>query len=149
VTSRLHVDATTPMSDPQPFLWPVRVYYEDTDAGGVVYYANYLKFIERARTEWLRAAGYEQTDLAQQYGVVFVVRSAAIDYLKPARFNDTLHVTVELIKVGAGHIDLLQRVMREDELIAKAAVKVACVGLRTLRPVRIPHSLATRIRTRV
>ena len=149
MTSRLHVDATTPVCDPQPFLWPVRVYYEDTDAGGVVYYANYLKFIERARTEWLRAEGYEQTDLAQRYGVVFVVRSAAIDYLKPARFNDTLHVTVELIKVGAGHIDLLQRVMREDELIAKAAVKVACVGLRTLRPVRIPQCLATRIRTRV
>jgi acyl-CoA thioester hydrolase len=149
VTSPTRVADTTAISESQPFLWPVRVYYEDTDAGGVVYYANYLKFIERARTEWLRAEGYEQTDLAQQHGIVFVVRSAAIDYLKPARFNDTLHVTVELIKVGAGHIDLLQRVMREDELIAKASVKVACVGMRTLRPVRIPQSLATRIRTRV
>jgi acyl-CoA thioester hydrolase len=131
----------------EPFIWPVRVYYEDTDAGGIVYYANYLKFIERARTEWLRARGYEQTDLAQQHRAVFVVRSAAIDFLKPARFNDSLQVSVELIKVGAGHIDLVQRVMRGDELIARAVVKIACVGLHTMRPVRIPQTLATRIRT--
>ena len=131
----------------EPFIWPVRVYYEDTDAGGVVYYANYLKFAERARTEWLRAGGYEQTDLAGQHGIVFVVRSAAIDYLKPARFNDTLRVSVELIKVGAGQIDLVQRVIRNDDLLAKAAVKIACVGLTTMRPIRIPKALATRIRT--
>ena len=132
----------------EPFVWPVRVYYEDTDAGGVVYYANYLKFIERARTEWLRAQGYEQTDLAQQHRALFLVRSIAIDYLKPARFNDSLQVTVELIKVGAGHIDLVQRVIRGDELIASALVKIACVGLHTMRPMRIPRPLATRIRTR-
>lgn len=131
-----------------PFLWPVRVYYEDTDAGGVVYYANYLKFIERARTEWLRAEGFEQTDLANLHGVAFVVRSASIDYLKPARFNDSLQVSVELIKVGAGHIDVFQRVTRQDELLATAVIKVACVGLATMRPVRIPQPLATRIRTR-
>ena len=131
----------------EPFSWPVRVYYEDTDAAGVVYYANYLKFVERARTEWLRALGYEQTGLAEAHGVVFVVRSAAIDYLVPARFNDGLRVTVELIKVGAGQIDLVQRVLRGEELLARAAVKVACVGLRTFRPVRIPQPLATRIRT--
>jgi acyl-CoA thioester hydrolase len=133
----------------EPFSWPVRVYYEDTDAGGVVYYANYLKFAERARTEWLRMHGYEQTDLAQQHGVIFVVRSLTIDYLKPARFNDTLQVSVELIKVGAGQIDLAQRVTRGDDLIARAAVKVVCVGLSSMRPTRIPQSLATRIRTRV
>jgi acyl-CoA thioester hydrolase len=134
-------------SPPQPFFWPVRVYYEDTDAGGVVYYANYLKFTERARTEWLRALGFEQTDLAQTHGVIFVVRSIAMDYLKPARFNDSLQVSVELIKVGAGQIDLIQRVLRNDDLIATASVKIACVGLATLRPVRMPPSLATRIRT--
>ena len=128
-------------------MWPVRVYYEDTDAGGVVYYANYLRFMERARTEWLRSLGYEQSDLAERHGVVFVVRSAAIDYLRPARFNDILQVSVELIKVGAGHIDVVQHVTRDAELIAEAAVKVACVGLRTMRPVRIPQPLATRIRT--
>lgn len=131
----------------KPFLWLVRVYYEDTDAAGVVYYANYLRFMERARTEWLRSIGYEQSDLAERHGVIFVVRSAAIDYLRPARFNDTLQVSVELIKVGAGHIDVVQHVTRDSELIAEAAVKVACVGLRTMRPVRIPQPLATRIRT--
>ena len=127
----------------------MRVYYEDTDAAGVVYYANYLKFTERARTEWLRALGFEQTDLAARHRVVFVVRSAAIDYLVPARFNDELQVTVELIKVGAGQIDLIQRVLRGDELLARAAVKVVCVGLPAMRPVRIPQVLATIIRTRI
>jgi acyl-CoA thioester hydrolase len=131
------------------FVWPVRVYYEDTDAAGVVYYANYLKFMERARTEWLRAAGYDQRALAAQHGVAFVVRSASIDYLKPARFDDCLQVTVELTRVGAGHIELSQRVMREEAELATAAVKVACVGSRTMRPVRIPQPLATRIRTRI
>jgi acyl-CoA thioester hydrolase len=131
----------------EPFFWPVRVYYEDTDAGGVVYYANYFKFTERARTEWLRALGFEQTDLAANDGVIFVVRSTAIDYLKPARFNDSLQVSVELIKVGAGQIDLVQRVIRNDDLLAKASVKIACVGLTTMRPIRIPKPLATRIRT--
>jgi len=111
-----------------------------------VYYANYLKFTERARTEWLRALGFEQTDLAQQLGVAFVVRSAAIDYLMPARFNDSLQVTVELIKVGAGQIELVQRVLRGDDLLATVTVNVACVRLATMRATRIPQPLATRIR---
>lgn len=130
----------------EPFVWPVRVYYEDTDAAGVVYYANYLRFLERARTEWLRALGYEQTNLADQLGVAFIVRSVTIDFVKPARFNDGLRVTVELIKVGAGQIEVFQRVLRGDELLAKAGVKVVCVGVRTLRPLRIPQPLATTIR---
>ena len=142
-----HLAAGAPQ--PEPFIWPVRVYYEDTDAGGVVYYANYLKFIERARTEWLRSCGFEQTDLAHEHGVVFVVRSVAIDYVKPARFNDGLQVTVELIKVGAGQIDLVQRVIRNDDLLAKAAVKIACVALTTMRPVRLPKALAAKIRTAI
>ena len=74
----------------QPFRWPVRVYYEDTDSAGVVYYANYLRYLERARSEWLRALGFEQTDLATQHRIVFVVRALSIEYLKPARFNDEL-----------------------------------------------------------
>ena len=131
----------------EPFAWPVRVYYEDTDAGGVVYYANYLKFTERARTEWLRALGFEQTDLAQREKIAFVVRSAAIEFLLPARFNDGLLVTVELIKVGAGQIELVQRVLRGDELLATATVRVVCVRLPTMRPVRLPEPLATKIRT--
>jgi acyl-CoA thioester hydrolase len=149
VKSETALDRATSGLQREAFIWPVRVYYEDTDTGGVVYYANYLKFMERARTEWLRAEGFEQTDLAQAHGIAFVVRSAAIDYLRPARFNDSLQVTVELIKVGAGHIDLFQRVIREDELLASATIKVACVGLVTMRPVRIPQILATRIRTRI
>lgn len=126
----------------------MRVYYEDTDAAGVVYYANYLRFMERARTEWLRAIGFEQTELARHEGIAFVVRSAAIDYLKPAAFNDGLQVTVELIKVGAGQIDVAQRVLRGDALLARATIKIVCVELRTMRPVRMPRLLATRIRTR-
>ena len=123
----------------------MRVYHEDTDAGGVVYYANYLKFTERARTEWLRACGFEQTELAREHSVMFVVRSVAIDYLKPARFNDALQVTVELIKVGAGQIDVVQRVMREGEELATAAVKIVCVKLGTMRPTRLPRTVAMKI----
>ena len=129
----------------QPFAWPVRVYYEDTDAGGVVYYANYLKFAERARTEWLRALGFEQTDLAEVHGVVFVVRAFAIEYVKPARFDDALRVTVELIKVGAGQIDLFQRVIRDDEALATAQVKIVCVKLQTMRPTRLPAAVSAKL----
>jgi acyl-CoA thioester hydrolase len=138
------IGGETPRS--RAFVWPVRVYYEDTDAAGVVYYANYLKFMERARTEWLRSVGFEQTRLAGEHGIAFVVTSLSIDYLAPARFDDSLQVTVELIKVGAGLIRLNQRVLRGEEVLATGAVKVACVSLRTLRPVRMPQPLATRIR---
>jgi len=136
-------------ADAARFVWPVRVYWEDTDAGGIVYYANYMKFMERARTEWLRSLGVEQSALAEQHGVAFVVRSMVIDYLKAGRFDDELQVSVELSAVGAGQIDLVQRVLRGEELLATAAVKIACVGLRTVRPTRIPQPLATRIRTRI
>jgi acyl-CoA thioester hydrolase len=124
----------------------VRVYYEDTDTAGVVYYANYLKYMERARTEWLRKNGFEQTDLAREHGIVFVVRSVNLEYLLPARFDDELRVTVELINVGAGQIDLVQRVLRGDALLVTAAVKLACVARATMRATRIPRPLATRIR---
>ena len=130
----------------QPFEWPVRVYYEDTDAAGVVYYANYLKFMERARTEWLRALGFEQTQIAERHGVVFVVRSLEIEYVRASRFNDTLRVSVELIKVGAGHIDLAQRVMKDDELIAGGKVKIVCVEARSFRVMRIPQPLAIKMK---
>jgi len=129
---------------PQPFFWPIRVYYEDTDSGGVVYYANYLRFLERARTEWLRAAGFEQDELAARHRVVFVVRSVKIEYLKPSFFNDTLQVSVELVKVGASQILVAQRVVRGDETLVAAEVQLACVNAGTLKPVRIPKAIITR-----
>ena len=121
----------------------MRVYYEDTDLGGVVYYANYLKFLERARTEWLRALGVEQTVLAAEHRVIFVVRSITLEYLKPAAFNDELAVTVELEETGAAQIRLRQRVTRGTEELATARVRIACVNTATFRPVRIPGSLSS------
>jgi acyl-CoA thioester hydrolase len=123
----------------------VRVYYEDTDLGGVVYHANYLKFLERARTEWLRALGVEQTALAAEYRVIFVVRSIALEYLRPAAFNDELVVTVELEETGAGQILLLQRITRGAEELATARVRIACVDTASFRPVRIPEPLTDKI----
>lgn len=129
----------------QPFSWPVRVYYEDTDSGGVVYYANYLRFLERARTEWLRASGFEQTALAQEHGVVFVVTALSIEYRRPARFNDVLAVTVEPAELGASRIVLLQRILREANEIAAASVRLACVNTVTFKPARIPGPIAEKM----
>ena len=119
------------------FHWATRIYYEDTDSGGVVYHANYLKFMERARTEWLRAAGFEQKALAGEHHVMFVVREVRIEYLKPALFDDLLDVSVELREMGRSSIALVQAVQR-GELLARAEVKLVCVDARTFRPARIP-----------
>jgi len=129
----------------QPFSWPVRVYYEDTDLGGVVYYANYLKYLERARTEWLRAAGFEQSALAAVHHVVFIVRSIALDYLKPARYDDRLEITVEPGETGASRIALGQAVRRGPETLVTARVEIACVNTATFRPVRIPGPVIAKI----
>ena len=129
----------------QSFYWPVRVYYEDTDSGGVVYYANYLKFLERARTEWLRARGFEQTALAAVHEVMFIVRSIALDYRKPARFNDELEVTVEPQEIGASRIELHQVVRHGKEDLVTAQVEIACVNTATFRPVRIPEPVIAKI----
>jgi acyl-CoA thioester hydrolase len=132
---------------PQDFFFPVRVYYEDTDAGGMVYYANYLKFMERTRTEWLRAAGFEQTALLNDHHVIFVVRSVAIQYLKPALFNDLLRVSVQPLRVGRSQIDVHQAVLRARplpeaaEVLATAEIKVVCVNGESFKPVRIPGAL--------
>lgn len=125
------------------FVWPVRVYYEDTDAGGVVYYANYLKFLERARTEFLRSRGFEQDALRERAGVLFAVRSLAIDYHRPARFNDQLEVITELAQIGRASIRFDQRVSRTlpqvapDELCT-AHVQVACLDAERFKPRPIP-----------
>lgn len=126
---------------PQPFHWPIRVYYQDTDAGGVVFYANYLGFMERARTEWLRALGFEQPEMAAADRVLFVVRAVHIEYLRPSRFNDNLQVTVEVVNVGGSRIRFLQQVLRGSEEIARAKVEVVCVSTDTFRPARMPDGL--------
>ncbi len=122
---------------PDTFSFPVRVYYEDTDSGGVVYYANYLKFLERARTEWLRAAGFELPELLRDHNVIFVVRSVAIEYLRPAQFNDELTVTVHMEKLGRSTIEVFQTVERDARLI-EASVKIVCVDGTSFKPVSIP-----------
>jgi len=123
------------------FVWPVRVYWEDTDAGGVVYYANYLKFMERARSEWLRALGFEQDVLRDEAGVVFVVRRVEIDYLSPARFNEQLEVSVRLHEMGRASLSVRQELMRGSTRLAEAVVTLACVDAVRFKPVKIPEPL--------
>jgi acyl-CoA thioester hydrolase len=122
------------------YLYPVRVYYEDTDAGGVVYYANYLKFAERARTEMLRRLGVEQERLRLETGLVFVVRRAALDYLLSARLDDDLVVVSRLAGIGAATLDLDQEVRRADRTLVRLAVQIAAIG-RNGRPLRLPPAL--------
>lgn len=123
------------------FHWPVRVYWEDTDAGGVVYYANYLKFMERARSEWLRAFGFEQDVLRDEAGVVFVVRRVTIDYLSPARFNDQLDVSVGLHETGRASLSVRQELMRGSDCLARADVTLACVDAANFKPVKMPATI--------
>jgi len=130
------------------FHWPLRVYYEDTDAAGVVYYANYLKFFERARTEWLRAAGFEQTALRDEYGVVFVVRALAVEYALPAQFDDALAVSVTVNAVRGSVIELAQTVCRDGVALVTAAVKIVCVNTPSFKPVRIPQSIVEKLAVR-
>ncbi len=126
----------------------MRVYYEDTDAAGVVFYANYLKFMERARTEWLRSLGFEQTTLFHDHNVVFVVRALAIEYLRPALFNDTLEVTVALKTARGGLIEVAQTIRRGAHTLVTAAVKIACVNTRSFKPVRIPKPILEKLAVR-
>jgi acyl-CoA thioester hydrolase len=129
------------------FLWPIRVYYEDTDAGGVVYHSNYLKYLERARSEWLRALGFEQDRLMSDEQVVFAVRSVAIDYLKPARFNDELRVRTRVGKLGTASIDFEQRIERADGLAVSAAkVTVVCIDMQAFRPRALPVNIQLAIK---
>ena len=123
------------------FVWPVRVYCEGTDAGGVVYYANYLKFMERARSEWLRGFGFEQDVLREEACVVFVVRRVEIDYLSPARFNEQLEVSVTLHEMGRASLSVRQELMRGSTRLAEAVVTLACVDAVRFKPVKIPEPL--------
>lgn len=128
------------------FSWPVRVYYEDTDAGGIVYYANYLKFFERARTEWLRATGIGQQALIDEHGAGFVVRSVQIDYHAAARLDDELLLTLSITKLGRASVLFSQQALRGQQLLASAHVKVGCVDLTSLRARAIPDDAAAKMR---
>lgn len=125
-----------------PFSHAQRVYWEDTDAGGVVFYANYLKFFERARTEWLRAAGHSQQRLREETGAIFVVAETSVRYLRPARLDDLLDVTVNVLEAGAATLLIAQTALRSGTPLAQGTIRIACVDARTLRPRRIPIALA-------
>jgi acyl-CoA thioester hydrolase len=120
------------------FSWPVRVYYEDTDTGGVVYYANYLKFFERARTEWLRSMGVGQQRLRDETGAMFVVLSTDVRYLKPARLDDEVAVSVVVREARSASMSIDQEAWRGDELLATGNIRIGCVDAGTFRPRRIP-----------
>ena len=144
-------------SKQKEFSWPVRVYYEDTDSGGVVYYANYLKFMERARTELLRSIGYQQDQLQQELGIIFAVHSVNIQYRKPARFNDELNVVTSISALGKASISFKQSVYLEsashgDEsvnsssgLLSEADIKIACLNAKKFTTQSIPASIIKKI----
>jgi len=135
------------------FSWPIRVYYEDTDSGGVVYYANYLKFMERARTELLRSVGYEQDQLQQELGIIFAVHSANIQYKKPARFNDELKVITSIASLGKASIHFKQSIYLQashhvdavNELLSEAEIKIACLNVEKFTPQSIPTTIIEKI----
>lgn len=129
------------MSEPRIFSWPVRVYFQDTDAGGVVYHASYVNFMERARTEWLRTQGYSNAGLMKEFGVLFVVRSMKLDYLKPALLDDMLEVTATIKEVGRSRLNMLQTVRRDDELLTEGEVHLVCVSRESFKPVSVPEAL--------
>ncbi len=123
------------------FSWPVRVYYEDTDSGGVVYYANYLKFMERARTEYLRSLGFEQDELARQ-GLIFAVHRAEVDYIKPARFNNALTVTAEITLRKKVSLTFAQEVQNDKgEPCSRGIIKIVCLDNESFKPRPIPEAI--------
>ncbi|MBI5041194.1 MAG: tol-pal system-associated acyl-CoA thioesterase [Gammaproteobacteria bacterium] len=127
------------------FRWPVRVYYEDTDSGGVVYYANYLKFMERARTEWLRSLGFEQDRLVRDAGIVFAVTEAELRFLRPGRFNDALTVTARIVERRRASLRFAQAVYRENELLCEGSVRIASLDAARFSPRPIPEALLREI----
>lgn len=136
----------TAQTNTDSFVFPLRVYYEDTDAGGVVYHSNYLNFFERCRTEWLSHLGYEQDELKAERHLIFVVRSVNINYLKPALFNQQLMVTAEVIEQGGSSLKLEQKVLHdpgagEIETLVQGSVSLVCVDARKFKPTRIPDDI--------
>jgi acyl-CoA thioester hydrolase len=123
------------------FAFPVRVYWEDTDAGGIVFYANYLKFFERARTEWLRAAGVEQHALREETGLMFVVADTRLRYVAPARLDDLLTITVTPEPAGRASLVVRQQALRGDTLLCEGEIRIGCVRAADLKPQRLPDSV--------
>jgi len=128
------------------FIWPVRVYYEDTDAGGIVFYANYLKFFERARTEWLRALGVQQQALLDANNTAFVVKNVTLDYHAAARLDDELTIRTSVEKLGHASVQFLQQAWCGDTLLNTASVTVCCVDIETMRPRPMPDHVAAKMR---
>lgn len=132
----------------QIYTLPVRVYFQDTDAGGVVYHASYVNFMERARTEWLRDRyGYSNAGLMSEFGVAFVVRKLVLDYLKPALLDDMLTVSAQVKELGRSRVTLLQSVLRGEELLVEAEVHLVCVTMSNFKPVGIPDALRDQWKT--
>ncbi|BCK86639.1 acyl-CoA thioesterase YbgC [Sideroxyarcus emersonii] len=129
------------MSKHKVFSWPVRIYFQDTDAGGVTYHASYVNFMERSRTEWLRTFGYSNAGLMQELGMVFVVRSLKLDYLKPALLDDLVAVTSSIKEVGRSRVTVSQQILRGEELLAEGEVHLVCVDMKTFKPVSVPDVL--------
>ena len=123
------------------FRFTLRVYWEDTDAGGVVFFANYLKFFERARTEWLRTLGFGQERLRLDTGAIFVVADTSVRYLSPARLDDLLELTVRVADAGRASMTIAQQAWRGDELLAQGSIRIGCVDAGTFKPRRIPNEL--------
>jgi len=129
------------------FSLPIRVYYQDTDAGGVVYHSTHLNFMERARYEWLRHLGFNVHGLIGIHKLQFMVRSLEIEYFKPALLDDLLHITVNVTDMGRSRISLAQEILRDETPLVKATVHVVCVGTESLKPIRIPINLREKIET--
>jgi len=129
------------------FRLALRVYWEDTDAAGIVFYANYLKFFERARTEWLRSLGFEQERLRAEAGIAFVVTETAVRYRLPARLDDVLDVTVRVAHLGPASLGVEQQAWRAGDLLAEGTIRIGCVELGTFRPRRVPDDILSKIRT--
>jgi acyl-CoA thioester hydrolase len=123
------------------FVWPVRVYWEDTDAGGVVYHSNYVRFMERSRSEWLRHHGVDQASLRSAEGIQFTVVDMQIRWLRPARYDDSLQVTTVLSLISGASCVFQQQVLRDDEVLVEATVRVAAIDAISLKPRRLPVTL--------
>jgi acyl-CoA thioester hydrolase len=142
----IHSTAVEPATDDRAdFRWTVRVYYEDTDAAGIVYYANYLKYFERCRTEWLRRLGFDQRQLAARERLQFVVADLAVQYHRPARLDDELTIEATIAERARSYVVFRQQARRGSELLASARVKVACVDTARLAPARLPAALVERM----